>query len=101
MKFSELKNQCLKRISAISLLNTDKSLDYLINDYKKIVELLNKKEINLIYYSVRWNFTAYLVCEDRDKYKCLSDYAMWCNIHNVIGLAPISFYCGDLYITIK
>lgn len=101
MKFSELKNQCLERIGTISLLNTDKSLDYLINDYKAIIKLLNKRETNLINYSVRWNFSAYLACEDINKYKCLSEYAMWHNIFNVSSIAPVSFYYGDLYITIK
>ena len=101
MKFSELKNQCFERIQAISLLNTDRSLDYLINDYKAIIKLLDKKESNLIFYSVRWNFSSYFICDGRDEYKCLSDYAIWCNIYNISSLAPVSFYYGDLYITIK
>lgn len=101
MKFSELKNQCLKRISAISALNTDRNLDYLINDYKEIMKLLNKKEPNLIFYSVRWNFSSYFICDGIDEYKCLSDYAMWRNIYDVSCIAPVSFYYGDLYITIK
>ena len=101
MKFSELKKQCMKRIEFLSLLNKDKSLDYLISDYKAIINNLNNRETNLLYYSVRWNYSAYFNCNDIETYSSLFKYSENHDINDVSGLAPVSFYYGDLYITIK
>jgi hypothetical protein len=101
MKFSELKKQCMERIEFLSLLNKDKSLDYLISDYKAIINNLNNRETNLLYYSVRWNYSAYLTCNGIETYSSLFNYMESHDINDASSLAPVSFYYGDLYITIK
>ena len=101
MIFCKLQKQCKERIEILSLLNKNGELNALVKDYKMIVRLLKKKEYNLIYYSLRWNYTSYFICENIDTYLSLSEFAMFNNVESVVGLSPISFYYKNSYVTIK
>lgn len=109
MTTQELADNCQKVIKYLTSLINNKSMSYddelciknIIKQYKIIKEKAESGIINLMEYSVGYNYAAYLKTNLPWDIKSLKQYAIKYTLDDIKELEEFSFYIKDKYTTIN
>ena len=109
MTTQELADKSQKMINHLTSLINDKSMSYddelciknIIKQYKIIKEKAESGIINIMEYSVGYNYAAYLKTNLPWDIKSLKQYAVKYTLDDIKELEDFSFYLNNKYTTIN